>query len=108
MIANMVMYSNPTAVVYNVLPPLLKDLNDILAFLFVGSAPSTMQDFSCTPMLVYCNVVKKALECLMLNHVDYYDLQILTDNLKDYLLSEIPVQAISKLVSEEEGNVFSA
>jgi len=35
------MYSNPMAVVYNVLPP-LKNLDDVLAFLFVGSAPHTM------------------------------------------------------------------
>ena len=108
MIANVVMYSNPTAVVYNVLPPPLKDLDDVLAFLFVGSAPPTMQDFSRTPMLVRRNVVKEALECLTLNHVDYYDIQISTDNLKDYPLSGIPVQVISKLVSEEEGNVLAS
>jgi len=61
MIANIVMYSNSTAVVYNVLPPSIKDLDDVLAFLFVGSAPSTMQDFSCMPMLVRHNVVKEGL-----------------------------------------------
>ena len=37
MIANIVMYSNPMAIVYNVLPPPIKDLDDVLAFLFVGS-----------------------------------------------------------------------
>jgi len=108
MIANIVMYSNSTAVVYNVLPPSIKDLDDVLAFLFVGSAPSTMQDFSCMPMLVRRNVIKEALECLMVNYVDYYDLQILTDNLKDYPLLGIPVQVISKLVSEGEGNVLAS
>ena len=40
----------------------------------------------------------------MVNYVDYYDLQILTDNLKDYLLLGIPLQVISKLVSEGEGS----
>lgn len=52
MIANCVMYSNPTPAIYNLLPPKRTDLEEILAFLFIGSSQPTERNLQRTPMLV--------------------------------------------------------
>lgn len=52
MIANCIMFSNPTAEVYSILPPSHDELNEVLAFVFLGTARPTEDDLQCMPMLV--------------------------------------------------------
>jgi hypothetical protein len=108
MIANIVMYSNPTIAVYDILPPPRSDLQEVLAFLFIGSSPPTIEDFCRTPMLVRRNVVKRILSWLTLNHSDYHTVQISQENLEGYPECGIPVEVISRTINESEGNVLSS
>jgi hypothetical protein len=52
MSANAIMFSQPVLSIFNALPPSKKDMNEVLAFVFMGSAAPTQQDFDRTPMLV--------------------------------------------------------
>lgn len=63
----------------------------VLAILFTGPCKPTESDLSCTPFLVWCNHVAKALEWLRLNHSDYADIKISQKNLDEYPEHEIPV-----------------
>lgn len=69
--------------IYTVLSP-LRDMDDIVAFIFTGPNPPAQDDYNCTPLLVRCKRVLEALEWLKLNHHDYADLGILYSNLKEY------------------------
>jgi len=104
MIANCIMFSNPTAELYTVLPPSREELSEVLAFVFLGSARPTEEDLQRTPMLVRRNHVAKALEWLKLNHVDYADLNISKRNLETYPISGMPVAIDYKKTNEDEGN----
>ena len=104
MIANCIMFSNPTAELYTVLPPSREELSEVLAFVFLGSARPTEEDLQRTPMLVRRNHVAKALEWLKLNHVDYADLNISKRNLETYPISGVPVVIDYKKTNEDEGN----
>ncbi|KAJ3504480.1 hypothetical protein NMY22_g17910 [Coprinellus aureogranulatus] len=92
MIANAIMFANPTVKVYHSLPPPREDLEEVLAFIFMGSAKPTQEDFERSPMLVRRNQVAKALEWLKLNHADYGDLIISQKDLEAYPLSGVPVE----------------
>ena len=89
MTANVIMFANPVAKVYHILPPPREDMDDVLAITFMGSAQPTEQAFQRTPLFVRRNKVAIALEWLKLNHVDYADLEISRENL----------QSIQKMVS---------
>lgn len=104
MIANCIMFANPTAELYTVLPPSREELSEVLAFVFLGSARPTEEDLQRTPMLVRRNHVAKALEWLKLNHVDYADLNISKRNLETYPISGMPVVIDYKKTNEDEGN----
>ena len=52
MVANVIMFSNPTLAVYRMLPPSRDDMKEVLAFIFTGSAQPTEEDFKRTPFLV--------------------------------------------------------
>ncbi|KAF9471124.1 hypothetical protein BDN70DRAFT_820430, partial [Pholiota conissans] len=91
MIANCIMFANPTVSVYKVLPPSREELSEVLAFVFIGSARPTDDEIKRTPMLVRRNKVANALEWLKLNHVDYADLEISKENLESYPQSGVPV-----------------
>ncbi|KAJ6629659.1 hypothetical protein B0H10DRAFT_1776214 [Mycena sp. CBHHK59/15] len=80
---NAIMFPNPTAKVHNVLPPSKTDISEVLAFVFLGPTRPTNQEFQRTPMLVRRNRVKHALDWLKLNHIDYEDLEISSENLDD-------------------------
>ncbi|KDR65410.1 hypothetical protein GALMADRAFT_37237, partial [Galerina marginata CBS 339.88] len=91
MIANCIMFSNPTVKVYRCLPPSREELSEVLAFVFIGSVQPTEDDYKRTPMLVRRNKVADALEWLKLNHSDYYDLEISKENMESYPLAGVPV-----------------
>jgi hypothetical protein len=89
--ANAISFANPIPKVYDILPPPLKELDDVLAFIFTGPCKPTEDDFKRTPLLVRRNKVKAALEWLKLNHCDYYDLEISIRNLNEYPEYGVPV-----------------
>jgi hypothetical protein len=71
--ANAISFSNPMPKIYNVLPPPIEEMDEVLAFIYTGPCKPTKADFQQTPFLVRCLEVSKALHWLKLNHVDYYD-----------------------------------
>ena len=106
MIANVIMFSNPTVKVYHALPPSRREISEILAFVFRGPIQPTDSDIKRTPMLVHRNIVKDALEWLKLNHVDYEDLHISLDNLNEYPLEGVPVNIEYSKSDPDSGNKF--
>lgn len=89
--ANVVSHSLPMPKIYQVLPPAREELDDVLAFMYIGPNIPTHKDYKRTPMLVRRNKVKEALEWLKLNHCDYADLDISYDNLREYSEEEPPI-----------------
>ncbi|THU94771.1 hypothetical protein K435DRAFT_667792 [Dendrothele bispora CBS 962.96] len=102
LIANAVMFANPTAKIAQVLPPPRHELNEILAFVFMGSAKPTEDELKRIPLLVRRNKVAIALNWLKLNHQDYYDLNISAENLATYPLSGVPIEIQYMKTDEEE------
>ena len=82
--ANAISFSNPMPKIYNVLPPPIEELDEVLAFIYTGPCKPTKADFQRTPFLVRRLKVSKALHWLKLNHVDYYDCEISDKNLASY------------------------
>ena len=91
MSANAVTFAHPMPKIYNVLPPPLEELDEVLAFIFTGPCAPTQDDFKRCPMLVRRKKVAAALEWLKLNHADYHDLEISYDILNTYPEYGIPV-----------------
>ena len=91
MIANAVMFEHPMQKIYSVLPPPIKEMDEVLAFIFTGPCQPTEDDFHRIPLLVCRNKVAKALEWLKLNHRDYADLEISYKNLESYPEDSPPV-----------------
>lgn len=89
--ANAIMFSNPTATVWRMLPPSVDELSEVLAVVFMGPVRPAEDDWGRTPMLVRRNRVADALSWLKLNHRDYEDLEVPVDNLESYPLCGIPV-----------------
>jgi len=89
--ANAISFANPTPKIYNVLPPPLDELDEVLAFIYTGPCKPTRSDFERTPLLVRRNKVATALNWLKLNHADYYDIDISQDKLNEYPENDIPV-----------------
>ena len=79
--ANAVTFANPTPKIYDKLPPHSSELDEVLAFIYTRPCKPTKSDFERTPMLVRRNHVAKALNWLILNHADYYDVEISSENL---------------------------
>lgn len=82
--ANAISFSNPMPKIYNVLPPPVEEMDEVLAFIYTGPCKPTKADFKRTPLLVRRLKVSKALHWLKLNHVDYYDCEISARNLASY------------------------
>ena len=84
MCANAISFSNPMPKIYNVLPPSIEEMDEVLAFIYTGPCKPTKADFQRTPLLVRRLKVSKALHWLKLNHIDYYDCEISDKNLASY------------------------
>lgn len=82
--ANVVLFSKPMPKIYDVLPPPREDLDDVLAFMYIGPTRPTAVEYRKTPFLVRRNKVALALEWLKLNHEDYKDIDISYRNLQQY------------------------
>jgi len=90
--ANAVFFSTPMPKIYKALPPSLLELDEVLAFVYLGPTRPTEKEFKRTPLLVCQNKVAMALEWLKLNHIDYTDLNISYENLNTYPENEPPIQ----------------
>ena len=76
---------------YNILPPPVTELDDVIAFIYTGPNPPTQDDYKYTLLLVRRNKILYALNWLKLNHHDYFDLEISNINLENYPESMPPV-----------------
>jgi arsenate reductase-like glutaredoxin family protein len=108
MIANAIMFSNPTLKAYNKLPPSREELDEVLAFIFTGIAQPTEDDFKRTSLLVHRNKVALALEWLKLNHINYTDLEISEENLQSYSLEGVPVVVDYKKISSDSNRIATS
>jgi len=107
--SNIIMFENPTPKIYQTLPPPLKDVDDVLAFIFTGPCRPTQDDLKRTPLLVRRRRVCEALNWLRLNHVDYHDLNISQENLDQYPEDGPPVVvAYRQSESNKEAEAVSA
>ncbi|EAU84997.2 hypothetical protein CC1G_04093 [Coprinopsis cinerea okayama7 len=106
MVANVVSYANPTPKIYKKLPPHRRELDDVLVFIFVGSAPPTEDDFRRTPMMVRRTKVLEALEWLQANHDEYWDVQIDHEALGSYKENKAPVEVLYHPIEDDEGNII--
>ena len=89
--ANIIAFESPVPKIYDTLPPPRDDMDDVLAILFTGPCKPTPDDLKRTPFLVRRNHVAKALEWLKLNHCDYADIEISSNNLDQYDENSSPV-----------------
>ncbi|KAJ3963588.1 hypothetical protein EV361DRAFT_757077, partial [Lentinula raphanica] len=70
--------------IYNVLPPPRKDMDDVLAVMFSGTAKPTEEDYRRALLLIRHNVVAGALGWLIMNHFDFTDVTYSPENLAEY------------------------
>ena len=89
--ANAISFQNPILKLYNVLPPPIEELDQVLACIFTGPCQPTEKDIERTPLLVRRKQVGRALQWLKLNHIDYEDLEISESNLDKYPVRGTPV-----------------
>jgi hypothetical protein len=89
--ANVIAFENPTPKIYDRLPPPIEDLDDILAFIYTGPCRPSPEDMERTPLLVCRHKVTEDLEWLVLNHLDYYNMDIAYDKLESYPENGPPV-----------------
>ena len=91
MVANAITFKHPVQKIYTVLPPPVKELDNIIAFIYTGPCAPTQDNFKRTPLLVCRKKVMEALEWLELNHMDYSDLELSYRNIEEYLEDVPPV-----------------
>ncbi len=51
--ANVIAFENPTPKIYDILPPPIEDIQEVMAILFTGPAKPTLEDFkphTCTSL----------------------------------------------------------
>ena len=89
--ANAISFTNPVPKIYDMLPPSISELDEVLACIFTGPCQPTKADIERTPWLVPRNRVADALNWLKLNHYDYVDLVISKENLLQYPEHDAPV-----------------
>ena len=90
--ANAITFVNPIPKVYNIFPPPIEEMDDVLAFIYTGPCKPTKSDFERTLLLVRRKQVAAALEWLKLNHSDYLELEISYKNLDKYPEDSPPVE----------------
>ena len=84
MMSNIVAYQNPTPKIYKKLPPPLADADAVFTVFFLGPDYPTEEDQFRSPLLVRVNEVRAATEWLIRNHIDYYDVEIDEEAIKQY------------------------
>ena len=89
--ANAISFSVPMPKVYQCLPPTREELDEVIAFIYIGTVKPTKEDWVRTPFLVRHRKVKAALDWLKLNHTDYAGIEISQERLDSYKEDEPPV-----------------
>jgi hypothetical protein len=89
--SNAITFANPVPKIYQILPPPVNELDEVLAIIFSGPCRPTQDDFKRTPLLVRRNKVILALEWLKLNHIEYNDIGISQENMDKYAEDVPPV-----------------
>lgn len=102
MAANAISFANPMPDVYDILPPPLAELDNVLAFVYTGPCQPQEKELRRTPLLVRRNKVKRALEWLKLNHESYADLNISRENLQEYPESGCPLVYIYRKTEDPQ------
>ena len=82
--ANAVLFSVPMPKAYKRLPPLQEEIEEIVAFIFIGSLHLTNKIHRRLSLFMRHNKVRRALKWLKLNDKDYSDLEISYENLEQY------------------------
>jgi hypothetical protein len=100
--AHAIAYQQPIPKIYNILPPPKEDIEEVIAIMFTGPCKPTSADFKRTPFLVRQDHVKKALEWLILNHADYEDVTISSNNLNEYPEDMPPVSVEYKAMTHNK------
>ncbi|KAF5347665.1 hypothetical protein D9758_014859 [Tetrapyrgos nigripes] len=106
MISHVIAFDSPVTKVYDILPPLPDELDEVLAIMFTGPCKPTEKDYQRTPMLVRRRYVYNALTWLKLNHPAYHDLNISMENLNMYA-ENIPPVSVEWKPTDNEGNRIS-
>ncbi|KAL1671594.1 hypothetical protein EV122DRAFT_226298, partial [Schizophyllum commune] len=101
MIANAVMFSSPIPQVCRVLPPHKDELNEVIAFTFLGTARPTPEEFKRTPMLMRLDVVEAALRWLCPNNPSYHDVEISQENIDSYRVEDPLVWEYKQLSDDD-------
>jgi hypothetical protein len=91
---NAVVWSQPTQKVIKYLPPAPEEMAEVLAIYFTGSEPPGPELFKRTPLLVRRSKVCAAIQWLILNHQDYYDITYSSANLAQYKDDSPPVVVV--------------
>ncbi|KAL6297823.1 hypothetical protein BKA93DRAFT_745271 [Sparassis latifolia] len=69
--ANAVCHSVPMPKVYAALSPSCEELDEVLAFLYIGPSKPTPKEYACIPFLVHHNKVAQALSVKIVNRKVY-------------------------------------
>lgn len=104
---NAIIFAQPVAKFYDILPPPRDDLNDCLSIMFTGSSRPTYEDFTRTPLLVRRQVVQRALRWLMANHPGYAKVKFSQKNLDSYAEDSPPVDVVFRPQKPDAGNIPS-
>lgn len=95
---NIIAFQNQVPQILETLPPPSSDIEETFAVMFIKSKPPTEKDFNEIPLYnVRRKRVEDALQWLKLNHVDYENIFISHENLKQYPEngSPVPIMYIS-------------
>ncbi len=96
MISHVVAFESPVSKIYSVLPPPREELDEVLAVIFTGPSKPTQEEMKRTPLLVRHRNIMDSLTWLRLNHRDYEDVDISSDNLLTYEDRKAPVVVVYK------------
>ncbi|PBK59900.1 hypothetical protein ARMSODRAFT_843132, partial [Armillaria solidipes] len=96
MISHVVSFESPVSKVYSVLPPPREELDEVLAVIFTGPSKPTEEEMKRTPLLVRHKNIMELLAWLQLNHQDYMDVEISSENLASYEDGKAPVVVVYK------------
>ena len=101
-------FPTPVADVYRILPPAVKELEEMLVCIAMGSKVPEDGELKRMPLFVRRNKIRRALEWLKLNHIDYKTLVVSEENLNEYGENEIPVRIVKWMSGEAHNRISEA
>ena len=92
---NIIAFDSPVPQIYEALPPPLADIQEVFAVLFVRSTPPSEKEKNEPPLYnVRREKVREALDWLKLNHIEYENVFVSHENLKQYPENGSPVTVV--------------